>query len=114
MSRRCSSALHTPSFDINRPSVSIDGNELNPRLHLSVHEIVATQLADDDPPEVWATAQRLRQLGYGRHEILHMLGAAIAPQLWAAMHDQRDYDLEQHRSALAALPEAWEREWPAQ
>ena len=102
-----------PELDTDLESVTIDGSELNPRLHLSVHEIVAAQLADDDPPEVWATAQRLRRLGYGRHEILHMLGAAIAPQLWAAMHDQRDYDLDQHRSALAALPDAWERERPA-
>ena len=101
-----------PELDTDRETVTIDGSELNPRLHLNVHEIVATQLADDDPPEVWETAQRLRRLGYGRHEILHMLGAAIAPQLWAAIHDQRDYDLEQHRSALAALPDAWERERP--
>jgi hypothetical protein len=101
-----------PELDTERETV-IDGNELSPRLHLTVHEIVASQLADDDPPEVWATAQRLRRLGYGRHEILHMLGAAMAPQLWAVMHDQRDYDLEQHRSALAALPDAWERERPS-
>ena len=102
-----------PELDTKRETVTIDGSELNPRLHLTVHEIVATQLADDDPPEVWATAQRLRRLGYGRHEILHMLSAAMAPQLWAAMHDQREYDLEHHRSALAALPDAWERERPA-
>jgi len=101
-----------PELDTEREIVTIDGSELNPRLHLTVHEIVATQLADDDPPEVWATAQRLGRLGYGRHEILHMLSAAMAPQLWAAMHDQREYDLEQHRSALAALPDAWERERP--
>ena len=93
--------------------MTVDGSELNPRLHLTAHEIVAAQLADEDPPEVWETAQRLRRLGYGRHEILHMLGAAIVPQLWAAMHDQRGYDLERHRSALAALPDAWERERPA-
>jgi len=101
-----------PELDSDRETVILDGSELNPRLHLNVHEIVATQLADDDPPEVWETAQRLRRLGYGRHEILHMLGAAIVPQLWAAIHDHHGYDLEQHRSALAALPDAWERERP--
>ena len=90
----------------------VDGREMNPRLHLTIHEIVAAQLADDDPPEVWATAQRLRRLGYGRHEILHMLGAAMTPQLWAALHDQREYDLDEHRAALAALPDSWERERP--
>jgi hypothetical protein len=102
-----------PELDTDRESVTIDGSELSPRLHLSVHEIVAAQLVDDDPPEVWETGQRLRRLGYGRHEILHMLGAAMAPQLWAAMHDQHEYDLDQHRAALAALPDAWERERPA-
>ena len=86
--------------------------EINPRLHLTIHEIVATQIVDDDPPEVWATAQRLRKLGYGRHEVLHMLGAAMAPQLWEALQNQRGYDLEAHRAALAALPESWERARP--
>jgi hypothetical protein len=85
---------------------------MNPRLHLTIHEIVATQIVDDDPPEVWATAQRLRKLGYGRHEVLHMLGAAMTPQLWVALHDQREYDREVHRAALAALPQLWERARP--
>lgn len=39
-----------------------------------------------------------------------MLGAPMTGQLWAALHDQREYDLEAHRAALAALPESWERE----
>ena len=56
---------------------------------------------------------RLRGLGYGRHEILHMLAAAMAPQLWGALHDQHEYDLEAHRAALAALPESWERARPS-
>lgn len=90
----------------------VDGQEINPRLHLTIHEIVATQIVDDDPPEVWATAQRLRKLGYGRHEVLHMLGAAMTPQLWDALHNQREYDLQAHRAALAALPESWERGRP--
>ena len=68
-----------PELDTEAETVFIDGREMNPRLHLTIHEIVATQLADGQPPEVWATAQRLRKLGYGRHEILHMLGAAMTP-----------------------------------
>jgi hypothetical protein len=98
-----------PELDTEAETMVVDGREMNPRLHLTIHEIVATQLADDDPPDVWATAQRLRRLGYGRHEILHMLGAAMTPQLWAALHDEREYDPEEHRAALAALPESWER-----
>jgi uncharacterized protein DUF1841 len=101
-----------PELDTELETVIVDGREMNPRLHLTIHEIVATQLVDDDPPEVWATAQRLRRLGYGRHDILHMLGAAMTPQLWAALHDQRKYDLDEHRAALAALPDSWERARP--
>jgi hypothetical protein len=101
-----------PEFDTEAETALGDDPEINPRLHLAIHEIVANQLVDDDPPEVWATAQRLRTLGYGRHEVLHMLGGAMTPLLWGALHDQRAYDLEAHRAALAALPESWERERP--
>jgi hypothetical protein len=101
-----------PELDPEAETALIDGGELDPRLHLTIHEIVATQIVNDDPPEVWATAQRLRKLGYGRHEVLHMLGAAMTPQLWNALHNQREYDPEAHRAALAALPESWERARP--
>lgn len=101
-----------PELDTDADTIVVDGREMNPRLHLTIHEAVATQIVDDDPPEVWATARRLRKLGYGRHEILHMLGAAMAPQLWAALHDQREYDPDEHRAALDALPESWERGRP--
>ena len=57
-----------------------EGSEgpMNPRLHLTMHEVVATQLWDDSPPEVWDTAVRLRDAGYERHEILHMLAGPSA------------------------------------
>ena len=52
-----------PELDTDAETVIVDGREVNPRLHLRIHEIVAAQLADDDPPEVWATAQRLSRRG---------------------------------------------------
>ena len=101
-----------PELDTGQETMVIGGREINPRLHLTLHEIVATQLAEDDPPETWATAQRLRRLGYGRHEILHMLGAAMSTQIWEALDNRREYDADEHRAALAALPESWERQRP--
>jgi hypothetical protein len=83
---------------------------LNPRLHLAMHEIVATQLWDGDPPEVWETAVRLRDAEYERHEVLHMLGRPVSDQLWAAWHDDQPYDRARHVAALEALPGSWERE----
>jgi hypothetical protein len=83
---------------------------VNPRLHLITHGIVATQLWNNSPPEVWETAKRLLQAGYERHEVLHMLGRPVAAQVWEAWHDERAYDRDAHVAALEALPESWERE----
>ena len=83
---------------------------MNPRLHLAMHEVVATQLWDDSPPEVWDTAVRLSDAGYERHEILHMLGRLVSDLVWEALHDERPYDRERHVAALQALPGSWERE----
>lgn len=49
--------------------IVLDGQLMKPRLHLALHEVVAERLRADDPPEVWATAQRLSALGYDRHEV---------------------------------------------
>jgi hypothetical protein len=83
---------------------------VNPRLHLIVHGIVATQLWDNSPPEVWETAKRLLRAGYERHEVLHMLGRPVAAQVWEAWHDERAYDRDAHVAALNALPDSWERQ----
>lgn len=83
---------------------------VNPRLHLALHEVVATQLWDDSPPEVWDTALRLLEAGYERHEILHMLAGPLVDQVWGALQDERPYDREGHLDALRALPGSWERE----
>jgi hypothetical protein len=93
-----------------RETAVIDGQEINPRLHLAIHEIVANQLIGGDPPEVWATAQRLRQLGYDRHEVLHMLGRAMSGQLWQGLQGPSGYDHAAHVAALEALPDSWERQ----
>jgi Domain of unknown function (DUF1841) len=83
---------------------------INPRLHLAMHEIVATQLWEGDPSEVWDTAVRLRDAGYERHEIFHMLGRPVTDQIWSAWHDHQPYDRARHVAALRALPASWERE----
>jgi hypothetical protein len=103
-----------PEFDRalreGRREVEVDGEPINPRLHFAMHEIVATQLWDDDPPEVWATAARLLDSGYDRHDILHMLAAPVAQQVWGTLHEERPYDRDLHVAALQALPASWEQE----
>ncbi|HXV04342.1 MAG TPA: DUF1841 family protein [Solirubrobacterales bacterium] len=93
-----------------RSEVDVGGEPVNARLHLLMHEIVATQLVDDDPPEVWQTVCRLLDAGYDREEILHMIAAPLADQIWATLNEERPYDRQRHLAALAALPGSWERQ----
>jgi hypothetical protein len=88
--------------------VVIGGEPMNPRPHLAIHEVVATQVIDDDPPEAFATLQRLMRLGRDPHEALHMLGYAVSAQLWAATHEGRPYDRDEHIRALDSLPGSWD------
>lgn len=88
----------------------VDGQTVNPELHLQMHELVTNQIWELDPPETWETAQRLTGLGYERHEVVHMLGRAVTTQLWRALQEQQPFDLETFRADLLALPDSWEEE----
>jgi hypothetical protein len=87
----------------------VDSEPMSIRLHLTMHQVLANQLADDDPPEVYLTAQRLLAAGYKRHEVLHMLAAPMAEQIHATLHHGKGYDRDRHLAALAALPGSWDR-----
>lgn len=89
-------ALDDPSFD-----GEIDG--VSPRLHIAIHEIVANQLWEDDPPEAWEAAKRLRAAGVDRHDILHAIADAAMHDLHAALIDRRPVDVDAYRGRLAEL-----------
>lgn len=36
-----------PELDTDAETAVVEGREMNPRLHLTIHEIVATQIVDD-------------------------------------------------------------------
>lgn len=93
-----------------RDEIKVNGEPVSVRLHLQMHQVLATQLADDDPPEVFVTAQRLLAAGYERHEVLHMLTAPIAEQIFATLSDGEPYDRARHLAELQALPGSWERQ----
>jgi len=88
--------------------VMVGGEPMSPRLHFAVHEVVATQVIEDDPPEAFATLERLVASGRDHHEGLDMLASVVSTQLWTAMHEQRPFAREDHVRALAALPGSWD------
>lgn len=98
------------AMERDEDEVLIGGEPVSTELHIAMHQIAAAQLWDDDPPEMWQTAKRLRELGYDRHEILHMLAGTVADQTFRMLRDQREYDRREHIEALDALPESWEEQ----
>jgi hypothetical protein len=88
--------------------VTVVGVQIDPGLHFTLHEVIAEQLWRNDPPETWTTAKRLLAAGYERHEIFHMLGSALVPQLWHVLAEGKQNSSEEYLEALAGLPESWE------
>lgn len=87
--------------------IVLEGRDMSPRLHLSLHEVVANQIWQDDPPEMWITAQRLTDAGYDRHEVLHMLGSVVSVDIYNAMTGNAPFDPARTLRELAALPGSW-------
>ncbi|MGH3905770.1 MAG: DUF1841 family protein [Pseudonocardiaceae bacterium] len=61
-----------------------------PQVHLITHEIVVTQLWNDDPPEAWQAVQRLIAGGTERHDVLHALGDVVTQHLIEGTSTQQE------------------------
>jgi len=84
-----------------------DGEPMNPRLHVTLHAVVANQLMADDPAETWQAVQRLAGLGYDWHNVMHMISRLVSDDLYQAMTDKRPFDREDYVRRLAELPGDW-------
>ncbi|HEY8202331.1 MAG TPA: SEC-C domain-containing protein, partial [Actinomycetota bacterium] len=72
-------------------------------LRLALYETLANQIADDDPPAVWATAQRLLATGMDRHRVLQNLVMALNTHVLVAL-DGQAFDPPAYEKALDRLP----------
>ncbi len=87
--------------------VTVGGEPTNPRLHITMHQVVANQLLADEPPETWRTVQRLAGLGYDWHNIMHMIAGLVVEDVHRAMTEQRPFDPEDYARRLDELPGDW-------
>jgi hypothetical protein len=78
---------------------------VNPRLHVALHQVIATQLWEDIPAEVWQAAQRLLAAGYDRHAVLHALAYELGEELNSALAGQHapDPEMSAYRDRLRQL-----------
>jgi hypothetical protein len=87
--------------------VMVGGEPVNPRLHIAMHHIVARQLMGNDPPEVWRTVQRLAELGYDWHTVMHMIAGLVAADVHGEMTGQSRFDPADYARRLDELPGDW-------
>lgn len=81
-----------------------DGEPMNPRLHVTLHQVVANQLLADDPPETWQTVQRLAGLGYDWHNVMHLVMGPVTEAIYETMAEKRSFDHADYVRRLAELP----------
>ena len=93
--------------------VIVDGQTVNPRLHVAMHQVVANQLLADNPPETWQTVQRLAGLGYDWHNIMHMIAALVTEDVYSALKEHRQPDPAAYTRRLSELPGDWPPPEPA-
>ena len=89
-------ALADPFHD-----AEVDG--VNPRLHVAMHEMVANQLWDGEPAELWPAAQRLLDSGMDRHDVLHALADVAVRHVHASLVRQRPYNAKAYAADLREL-----------
>jgi hypothetical protein len=85
----------------------IDGEPVNPRLHVAMHQVVANQLLANDPPETWQTVQRLAGRGYDWHNIMHMIAALVTVDVYGILAEDRRTDPADYARRLNELPGDW-------
>lgn len=75
----------------------------NPRLHITMDEIVINQLWDDTPPEVWAAAQRLTNAGRGRWDVIHKIAELLVRHMHPVLTRNEPFNEPAYRTDLDAL-----------
>lgn len=61
---------------------------VNPRLHVMLHQVVETQLLNNDPPEVRTTLTHLLGLGIGRHGAIHLMMEGLLKDIRTAVQHE--------------------------
>jgi cytochrome P450 len=80
--------------------------ETNPALRAAIMEIVDTQLRERNPPETWATLERLIEAGYTGEGARQLIAQAVVNEIWSVMSSGQRYDEARYLAALRRLPES--------
>ena len=86
--------------------MAVAGKPVSPGLHITLHQIVASQLLAGNPPEIWQTVHRLAALGCDWHNIMHMIARLVSDGIYHATPRQQQSGPGDYARQLAVRPEA--------
>jgi hypothetical protein len=69
-----------------------------------MHQVVASQLLADEPPETWQTVLRLAGMGYDWHNIMHMIATLVSGDVYHATKEHRQFGPGDYGRRLNELP----------
>jgi len=75
----------------------------NPFAHVAIHQMIANQIANREPPQTVETLEALMQAGYTRHEAIHAIGGILADEIYEILRDKRPFDEADYVQALREL-----------
>lgn len=96
--------------DVDHPDdraglLALDGDGALIKARSAMRAMVAEQIVGGDPPAVWATAQRLLDLGIDRGAAMTQLAMALASAFQATLaRGNDDLDADAYEAALGSLP----------
>jgi hypothetical protein len=78
------------------------GDQLDQQL---LFEVIENQLADGYPLKVKATLMRLCMTGHSREDALELIACALAPEMFAVIEQQQEFNLARYEAQLDLLPQ---------
>jgi hypothetical protein len=84
--------LHDHQYDIN--------SEVNPFLHITLHEIAENQLESKEPIEVFQFYNAMKKHHISRHDIIHLIVMIFSPMLFQVLKNKVPFDNERYRYLL--------------
>jgi hypothetical protein len=84
--------LHDREFDPD--------TDVNPFLHITIHNAVENQLAAKDPIEVFQFYNAMRKKKCSHHDTIHLIGAILVPLMFDTMKHQTPFDNDRYVSML--------------
>ncbi|OYD14398.1 hypothetical protein CH333_02435 [candidate division WOR-3 bacterium JGI_Cruoil_03_44_89] len=93
---------------IDGADYEIDGT--NPFLHIILHSTVKNQIASNNPKEVRETFQRLQSKGLSKHEAEHVIGRAVAFEIFNITKNKEPFNKKRFLKELKKAKDSISKE----